>query len=563
MGAPRLPGMGAMGWVQQMQQYQQQLAQHQFQESTQGAPALVPPQLPLPHGLPLPGQPQHQRPSVLQHVGAQQAQQVPMLRPPAQLLQQHQQHQPLQLQQQQLQQQMQAAVASSQPAAEEAPPPPQVSEAEREQQLAQQQAREAAELRRQVENSEGYFEPQQPLGYVINADNGGRYTIIDKKALGVGVFSVVWPCADAENKLVAMKVIRWQDHFRRYADKEVLIMRRVKELAENDREGSAQVAMLRDHFVHKIGEVEHLCMAFEKLESNLRTAGKQPLDKVLKFSKQILVGLRYLHDICGLVHCDVKPDNLLLRWDGLSVKLCDFGTARTSPEVQTIDELQPLFYRAPEVFMGATRGRKIDLWSAGCTMYELTVGRILFRSCTTHREVVEKIMQLCGPIPASVREQGRLTRAYFSSRGFHPEVGGPVDADTFYKKTGFLSTLMGSVDFGKEDAKSAHDLAQAQLSKLIGRTTVIGAAQKKKKKGDDVTMSEQRVRQLADLIISCMDVDPTQRLSAAQAVDHEVFKAVELPPAADLQEAPPLPEEAPPPLPPQASPPAPAPVSQS
>jgi len=336
-------------------------------------------------------------------------------------------------------------------------------------------------------------------------------------------------------------------------------MRRVKELEDHDPEGSAQIAMLRDHFVHRIGEVQHLCMSFEKLESNLRTAGKQPLDKVLKFSKQILVGLRFLHDVVGLVHCDVKPDNLLLRWDGLSVKLCDFGTARTPAELQEIDELQPLFYRAPEVFMGATRGRKIDMWSAGCTIYELAIGRILFRSCNTHREVVEKIMQLCGPIPASVRSNGRLTRAYYSNKGFHPEVGEPVDADKVFNKRGFLSDLMGSVDFGKENAKSASDLAQAQLGKLIGRMTVVGAAQKRKR-GAGISETEQRVRHLADLIERCMDVDPAQRATAAQAVSHEVFKGVELPPAADLQEAPPLPEEAPPPLPPQAPPDAPAPA---
>jgi len=417
-----------------------------------------------------------------------------------------------------------------------------------------EQAEEAARLRKAVEQSEGYFEPQQPLGFIIQ--NGDvRYTIVDTKALGVGVFSVVWPCADSRNKLVALKVVRWQDHFRKYADHEVAVMNRISDLADRDAEGSAQLAMLRDHFVLRLGEVEHLCMAFEKLESNLRTAGKQPLNKVLKFSKQILVGLRYLHDVVGLVHCDVKPDNLLLRWDGLSVKLCDFGTARLPADLQTIDELQPLFYRAPEVFLGATRGRKIDMWSAGCTIYELVVGRILFRACTTHREVVEKMMQLCGPIPLAVRENGRLTRAFYSSRGFHPEVGDPVDADKTYRKTPMVSELLPHVDAGKENAKAASDLARAQLSKLIGRTTVIAAAQKKK--GAGPTETEKKVRLLADLVERCMDVDPTARISAAQAFEHEVLKAVELPPAADLQEAPPLPAEAPPPLPPQV-PPAPA-----
>eukprot|EP00408_Alexandrium_pacificum_P020037 CAMPEP_0171209038 /NCGR_PEP_ID=MMETSP0790-20130122/28392_1 /TAXON_ID=2925 /ORGANISM="Alexandrium catenella, Strain OF101" /LENGTH=391 /DNA_ID=CAMNT_0011674641 /DNA_START=81 /DNA_END=1256 /DNA_ORIENTATION=- len=379
-----------------------------------------------------------------------------------------------------------------------------------------------------------------------------RYTVVSKAPLGVGVFSVVWPCADKNNKLIALKVVRSQDHFRRFANKEVETLRRVKEMADNDPEGAAQVAMMRDQFVHAHtgpqGDVEHLCMAFEKLESNLRQVGKQPLDKVLSYGKQILVALRYLHEYVGLVHCDVKPDNLLLRWDGLSVKLCDFGTARFSPELQQLDELQPLFYRAPEVFIGSTRGRKIDIWSAGCTIYELVVGRILFRSCNTNREIVEKMMKMRGPIPKYMRDQGRLTVAFYSAKGFHPEVGDPVDADRAYKKTGLLGELAPFIDFGKVHARIAQDLAKAQLSKLIGRTTVLSASTKK---SSGPSEGERKLRSLADLMERLMEIDPNERITAAGACDHEALKAVELPPHADLQEAPPLPEEAPPPLPPE------------
>jgi len=360
---------------------------------------------------------------------------------------------------------------------------------------------------------------------------------------------VVWPCADSNNKLVALKAVRWQAHFRKFSEKEVEVLSWAKDLAEKDPEGAAQVAMLRDHFVHKVepsGE-EHLCMAFEKLESNLRSIGKQPLVKVLQFSKQLLLALRYLHDTVEIVHCDVKPDNLLLRWDGLAVKLCDFGTARRPAELQQQDELQPLFYRAPEVFLGATRGRKIDVWSAGCTIYELVVGRIIFRSCHNAREVIQKIMELCGPLPAEMREQGRLTSAYFSAKGFHPEVGLPVNPESAYKKTPMFTELAPHADFGKVQGKSAQDMAKAQLSKLIGRTTVVGASVKKKAGLSD---DEKKLKMLSELVEQCMDVNPTTRTSAAAACQHEALKVVELPPMVDLQEAPPLPEEAPPPLPP-------------
>jgi len=397
---------------------------------------------------------------------------------------------------------------------------------------------ETWKLRRSVENSEGYFEP--PVGYVIEGPTT-TYTNVSRSPLGVGVFSAVWAVADRNNKLIALKIVRKQDHFQKFAQKEVATLERLCKLSENDAEGSRFICLLREHFMHQ----EYLCMAFEKLDTSLRTLGRQPLGKVLSFGRQLLLALRFLHDVAGLAHCDVKPDNLLVRHDGLAVKLCDFGTTRPSIELQNIDELQPLFYRAPEVFLGAPRGRKIDIWSTGCTIHELVVGRVLFRSCNTPREVMEKIMQLRGPIPETLREQGRLTNMFFSSKGFHPEVGNPVAPDA-YKKVPMFGELAPYADFGKARGQTAQEQAKAQLSKLIGRTTVVAGTSKRKR---ELTEPEKNLQSLSALIEQCMDVDPANRASAASAVSHEVFASVDLPPVIELQEAPPLPTEEPPPLP--------------
>jgi len=465
-----------------------------------------------------------------------------------QVLQGQQQRQLEQQMLQQQQQQQPTLHASSLQAAAQGKAEPEQDDAAQRASAEQEKQKAREQLQRSIDNNEGYFAPT--LGQVL-VTGDSKYTVISASPLGIGVFSVVWPCADKDNKLVALKVVRSQDHFRKYAAKEVEMLRRAADLSDHDSEGSAQVAMLRDHFVYSCtgptGPVEHLCMAFEKLESNLRSIGKQPLSKVLAFSKQIMRALRYLHDFVGLVHCDVKPDNLLLRWDGLGVKLCDFGTARFSNELQDVDELQPLFYRAPEVFLGSTRGRKIDIWSAGCTIYELIVGRIIMRSCNSHREVVEKMMQLRGAIPKSVREQGRLANAYFSPKGFHPEVGEPVDPDKTYVRKSLLGELAPYVNFGSAQGQSAQNQARAQLSKLIGRTTVVSAANKK---SGGPTEGERKLKELSDLLERLMEVDPGQRITAAVACEHDSLKSVDLPPPAELQEAPPLPVEAPPPLPP-------------
>eukprot|EP00439_Symbiodinium_sp_Y106_P049289 s1650_g6.t1 len=132
-------------------------------------------------------------------------------------------------------------------------------------------------LQQAVERNEGYLKAH--VGYHINGSDVGSYTIVSAESLGVGVFSVVWPCADKENKL---------DHFRKYATREVEVLKRAAELQEQDPEGAALVSLVPS----PTGELEYLCMCFEKLESNLRKIGKQPLEKVLHFGKQIMRSLR-------------------------------------------------------------------------------------------------------------------------------------------------------------------------------------------------------------------------------------------------------------------------------
>lgn len=414
---------------------------------------------------------------------------------------------------------------------------------------------------------DGYF--RATLGYSVTG-GASRYIIVDKKPLGVGVFSAVYPVADAENKLIALKVIRRQDFYRKFAERETEMLKRLQEMAELDKAGSDSICMLRDHFVHVTPKGEdYLCLAFAHLYRDLRSAGRLPVDKVLVFTKQLLCSLRYLHDHVGLVHCDVKPDNLMMRHDEKAVKLCDFGAARStsSNELQATDELQPMFYRAPEVFLGCPRGRKIDIWSVGCTVYEMAVGRVLFKSCITPKEVMEKIMMLRGAVPVEMREKGRLATNFFvvtagDNRGFQREGGGmPVDPES-YRKQLMWNEIAPYADFGKAaNARSAQDLAKDQLSRLIGRTCVIAAVGRKKKAGPND--NDRKLKLLGDLVDLCMDINPATRPTAAALVTHEILKDVALPDPFELQEAPPLPSEDGPTLPqePVALAPAPAPAS--
>jgi serine/threonine protein kinase len=379
-------------------------------------------------------------------------------------------------------------------------------------------------------NDEGYFDP--PVGYVFHGTTSD-YTKVDQKHLGVGVSSVVWSVADKNNQLIALKVVRKRERLQKLAEKEVATLQRLKELASKDDDGSLNVCMLRENFLHD----GYLCLAFAKLQGSLRGSGKQPLEKVCVFSKQMLLALRFLHDSAGLVHCDVKPDNLLLRHDGLAVLLSDFGAARSWLELQELDELQPLFYRAPEIIIGAMRGPAIDLWSAGCTIFELATDEILFGACSTAREVLQKIMQLRGALSDRMREQGRLAQVYFSSKGFHPEIGNPVNPSTFKQKP-MMTELAMHVDFGAAKGLTQQEQAQMQLRKLMGGITMAGAAKKQTGGAAKSSEAEVQLQLLSSLIECCLDTDPASRISAANAAKHDIFASLKLPPALDLEDAP-------------------------
>ncbi|NXJ15342.1 M3K19 kinase, partial [Odontophorus gujanensis] len=117
------------------------------------------------------------------------------------------------------------------------------------------------------------------------------------------------------------------------------------------------------------------------ISSILNRFGPLPEIVLCKYTKQILEGVAYLHDNC-VVHRDIKGNNVMLMPNGI-VKLIDFGCARrlawvslggTHSEMLKSVHGTP-YWMAPEVISESGYGRKSDIWSVGCTVFEMATGK--------------------------------------------------------------------------------------------------------------------------------------------------------------------------------------------
>ena len=265
-----------------------------------------------------------------------------------------------------------------------------------------------------------------------------------KETLGSGTFGRVVKCVDhdvrsndvetSQKRTVAIKIIKNKEEYRIQAKTELAVLEMIEtarnDLAEREEEDDdfEETSLLRTNAECVVRAIEHFnfrthtCIVFELLHCNLyewmqnqRFVGAS--ERICKtVAKQLARALSFLK-LLGIIHCDVKPENILLeqqlpqhqpsnsanngrdiqggrrigngshpssarggapaqKYDSnIRVKLIDFGSSCFAKVPRVYPYVQSRFYRAPEVMLRDRQyDQSIDIWSFACVLAELKRG---------------------------------------------------------------------------------------------------------------------------------------------------------------------------------------------
>ncbi|KAJ8044561.1 Serine/threonine-protein kinase ppk5 [Holothuria leucospilota] len=284
-----------------------------------------------------------------------------------------------------------------------------------------------------VTDKDGCFSPKETAPLLAK-----RYQYIEE--IGRGGSAVVVKARDTfkgGDSFVAIKILNADFFDLGYQESNC-----VRRLNQADPRGFSGAIRLQNTFQFD----DHFCMVYEMLQPkplhhffrNVEQQQKLPL--IRKVGIKLLQLLGFLQSQ-NVIHADLKPENILCDSNGLDgkIKVIDFGNAIHCVYDELAlyyddFELQTVMYRAPEVICGLPFGPEVDMWSVGCILAELYIGRPLFFA-QNKEGILGKIYQLLGPLPVNIYQRGKFYRSF-------DHLGGPPQPyiETFNK----LRSVLGN-----------------------------------------------------------------------------------------------------------------------
>ena len=204
-----------------------------------------------------------------------------------------------------------------------------------------------------------------------------RYEILGK--IGTGGMADVYKAKDHKlNRFVAVKVLK--PEFR----EDTTFIRKFRS------EAQAAAGLTHPNIVNvfDVGDDEgvyYIVMELIEgitLKEYIAKKGKLSIKEATSIAIQVSMGLEAAHNH-GIVHRDVKPQNIIISTDG-KVKVTDFGIARAaSSNTISSNVMGSVHYSSPEQVRGGYSDEKSDIYSLGITLYEMVTGRVPFDGDTT------------------------------------------------------------------------------------------------------------------------------------------------------------------------------------
>jgi dual specificity tyrosine-phosphorylation-regulated kinase 2/3/4 len=228
---------------------------------------------------------------------------------------------------------------------------------------------------------------------------------------------------------------------------------------------------------------KHLCLVFELLAGSLSCLLKAnklhsvPMTVMREYSLQLVNALKCLEEV-GVVHCDLKPDNILLDKEG-KLRLIDFGCACFQKSA-TPCYAQSRHYRAPEVMLETGLSCSVDMWSLGCILAEMAKGKVLFPG-DNEKQQLAFVMELLGKPPKGLVSHSTKRAQFFEPSGAPKQVHSSKGCPIFPGSLSLSLYLSGCC------------------------------------------------KSFIDFISRCLDWNPQSRLTPQQALEHPWFTATDLP----------------------------------